>query len=251
MAVSGLGNKGRAHPDQAAGKETCQRWKLARVPFHGAPPRALRQGRRSCECRKGMQASFHHSAGMFMTYGILGNLEGRLSSTVKRLGLASIATAAIALAGSASAATVSYSASVPLTTTDWTVTISLPRFDATLGTLQSVEFQLSGVNRTATRFENRDATPWTTTTGSDVAISVSEPLLGTLVAATPVVRFVNEVEAFDGSLDYGGTSGATNPALDASAAASAVLDAGTDDVSPFVGAGAFSVDVLADRHRLL
>lgn len=181
-----------------------------------------------------------------MTYGILGNLEGRLSSTFKRLGLASIATAALTLAGSASAATVSYSAAVPLTTTDWSSTLSLPRFDATRGTLLSVEFQLSGVNRTATRFENRDATAWTTTTGSDVAISVTEAVLGTLVAATPTVRFVNEVGAYDGNLDYEGASGATNPAQDASASASAVLDAGTDDVSPFVGSGAFSVDVLAD-----
>lgn len=175
----------------------------------------------------------------------MGNLGRGFSSAMKQAVL--LSAASVAMLGSvAMADTVTYAAEVPLTTTDWTRTLSLPRFDPALGTLLSVQFSLAGTNRTATRFENRDTTAWTTTTGSDVIITVNDPFAAPLVAVTPIVRFVNEVSRYDNVLDYGGTSGATNPAQEVGASTSRLLIAGVDDVSAYVGTANFDLGIIAD-----
>ena len=74
-----------------------------------------------------------------------------------------IAAAGLALlagAGSASAAllsTVPQTASVPLTSTTWSTTLSFAKFDPTLGTLVDVRFQLAGSVVGDIKFESLDA----------------------------------------------------------------------------------------------
>jgi hypothetical protein len=144
-----------------------------------------------------------------MTTGKMGNLGSSVSSVVRRAAL--LAAASTAMLGSfAQADTVTYSASVPMTKTDWTSVVNLPKFDGSLGTLLSVQFSLSGTNQTVTRVENRDAIRWRVTTGSDVTLGAQSPTLN-LVSVAPSIRFDNNLQAFDGTIDYAGTSGVTNP----------------------------------------
>lgn len=172
-----------------------------------------------------------------MTYGKLGNLEGRLSSTFKRLGLASIATAAaLTIAGSASAATVSYSAAKPVDFTNWAETLQVQQFDPLIGTLLSVEIQVTGTNSTQTFVESLSNLARVVRTGSDVTINVDGPL-GNLFSVIPEVRTTNNFTGYDGTPDYDGTSGATNPFRDGVLSASASLVANVDNLAPYVGNG--------------
>jgi hypothetical protein len=160
-----------------------------------------------------------------------------------------LSAASVAMLGNvAMADNISFSAFIPLTNTDWTNTVSLPKFDSALGTLLSVQFSLVGTNRTSTRFENYDSIPWTVTTGSDVTITVNDPLAQPLVAVAPSVRFVNDVLEWDETQDFGGTSGFRNPAQVATASTSRLLIAGVDEVSPYVGTGNLLVEAIADAN---
>ncbi len=180
-----------------------------------------------------------------MTYGKLGNLEGRLSSTFKRLGLASIATAAVlTLAGSASAATVSYSAAKPVDFTNWADTLQVDQFDPTMGTLLTVQVQVTGTNSTQTFVESLSNLSRTVRTGSDVTLIVDGPL-GTQFSVIPQVRLTNSFTGFDGLADFGGTSGATNPFRDGVLSQSLNLVAGIDDVSGYVGNGSVAFNLAA------
>jgi hypothetical protein len=157
-----------------------------------------------------------------------------------------LSAASVAMLGNvAMADTVSYTAEVPSDVPDWSRPLALPRFDAALGTLLSVRFSLAGTNQTAVFFENQDTVAWTVTSGSDVAIVLSDPLDGALVAVTPIVRFVNEVSGNDGNFDFGGAGGFSNPLQTSGVTGSRLLAAATEDVSPYVGTGSFTVDVTA------
>lgn len=179
-----------------------------------------------------------------MTYGILGNREGRLSSTLKHLGLASIAAATLTLAGSASAATVSFSAAKAVDFTNWADTLQVDQFDPTLGTLLSVQVQVTGTNSTQTFVESLSGLPRTVRTGSDVTLIVDGPL-GTQFSVIPEVRLTNNLSGFDGLADYAGTSGITNPFRDGVLTESLSLVAGIDDVSGYVGNGSVAFSLAA------
>lgn len=107
-------------------------------------------------------------------------------------------------ATAAQAGTVSFSASKALTTTNWSDTLSLQQFDSSLGTLTSVMFTYGGNVTSVFEIESRDA----------AAATVSLNVLGNLVFGLPISSTLSisnsasqSVSAYDGLLDFGGTSG--------------------------------------------
>jgi hypothetical protein len=66
-----------------------------------------------------------------------------------------------ALAATLGASTLSYSDSVVLSDPNWSQSLTIPKFDSSLGTLTAVTFQLSGMVMGDIKLENGDASPTT------------------------------------------------------------------------------------------
>jgi hypothetical protein len=113
------------------------------------------------------------------------------------------------LASRASGGQVSFSDTVPLTTTDWFDSVTVSRFDPALGTLQQVNISLQAHNEGSAAFENQDAAAATITMTFSTHIEVQRPDTSLLLFAEPTVNTSDTVTAFDGVLDFAGTSGKT------------------------------------------
>ena len=105
----------------------------------------------------------------------------------------------------ASAATVSFSDSFGLATTDWSHALTLQQFDTSLGTLNSVTFSYGGEVSTSFRLESLDAAAATVTANAAGNLVFGGPIANTLAVAGSASR---SLTSFDGSIDFGGTSGA-------------------------------------------
>jgi len=145
-----------------------------------------------------------------------------------------------------SAGTVSHSASLPLSSTNWASSMSFPKFDSQLGCLDSICFNLDGHTEGLAKFESLDAAPATVTMNLQATLTLQRPDATTLVVTIPVAQTVDNVTAFDTVIDFGGTSGKTYSGLSGdktegrctSAAADVALFTGTGNiVLPCVAAG--------------
>jgi len=123
--------------------------------------------------------------------------------------------------------TLMYSDWIPLNTTNWNLSVTVPKFDGSLGTLTKITFDLMGDVEGSARFESLDAAPATVTMDLSAQITLQRPDLSPLVVTLPTASTLDNVTAFDGVIDFGGTSGKTYPLLTASDADSAML------LSPF------------------
>lgn len=174
--------------------------------------------------------------------GFVGSLKGRgigaLASALAGIGL---------VAGSLSAATVSYSTSKDMDFTNWATTLSVPQFDGALGTLLSVQVIVTGENNTQTMVENLNFDFVEFVTGSDVTITASGPT-GPLVVVLPQVRFANVLGEYDGENDFGGASGVMNPLRSASDEESRTLVPGEAGFFDFVGTGNIPLNVVANAR---
>lgn len=136
----------------------------------------------------------------------------------------------------AGAATVTHVASAPMATTDWTVTLQIPRFDAGLGTLLSVSFELGDSLKATFQVENLASSANTVRDSSKATITLSRPDNTGLVQAFSAFEYTNTFPAFDGVMDFGGTSGIIAPNLIAYTTASATSTAPAD-LALFTGTG--------------
>lgn len=103
------------------------------------------------------------------------------------------------------AATVTHTATVFPTGTDWRVTNSVPQFDPALGTLTNVTISVAVNASTQLRVENRDTAAWPTYAASDV--TATGTVAGYSASTTLTNSHTTTLSAYDGVLDYGGTSG--------------------------------------------
>jgi hypothetical protein len=150
-----------------------------------------------------------------------------------------LVTALLCATGAAQAATVSYSDSVATTTTNWSDTILLPLFDASLGTLDSVELTLTGSVSGLAAGESLDGGPSTIVLDLKAFITASvasNPSLS--VDVNPIANGTFSATAYDGAIDFGGTSGVTYADLDATDADSSVFTSG---LAAFIGSGTFTM----------
>jgi len=105
-------------------------------------------------------------------------------------------------------ATQTQTITVPETSSPFTLNETVPQFDPSLGTLTSVDVTSAVKANDHVQIENTDTAAHTLTDIVNVAVSASGPglgLSGLVVGTTDRVTF--DATAFDGKLDFAGTSG--------------------------------------------
>lgn len=140
-------------------------------------------------------------------------------------------------AASALAAEVSYTAEVPLAFTDWEELVTLPQHDPADGELQEVRLTFEAFNLANSAVENRDDVPVIITISAQVDVYLAGADFGFLSTLSPTVTWVNELGAFDGSVDFIGASGAFNPTELVGEEDVLEWTTGTDGFASFIGTG--------------
>ena len=109
---------------------------------------------------------------------------------------------------SVNAATISFTDTVALQNTNWADTLTVDKFDGTLGTLTSIQFTLEATVEGNASFENLDSASATISMDLSSQISLNRPSGGNLIVdITPVANQTETVSAYDGTIDFAGTSG--------------------------------------------
>jgi hypothetical protein len=135
--------------------------------------------------------------------------------------------------------TVSHTAVFPNSTTDWSVTKSVPRFDPALGLLRSVELSTSGTITSAIKAESLDNESATISATVSGTLTLAAPA-GRSLATTPSVNAGSfDAAPFDGSSDFAGPSGHDFGAHTASDANSVTISSGAA-LAEYTGTGMLS-----------
>lgn len=146
----------------------------------------------------------------------------------------------------ASAATINHGPySISLSSTNWTDALSVPLFDPALGTLTSIEFNLSGHVEGSALFESLDASPATVTMDLQAEIELQRPDFSTITTVIPVANTVDNVAAYDNVLDFGGTSGRTYADLTGDDSINFTSPPPLSDLALFTGIGTISLPITA------
>lgn len=146
--------------------------------------------------------------------------------------------------GIAQAATLTVSDSVDPSRTNFADSVSIPQFDSSLGDLTNVFIELTGEVTGSIQLESLDAADATVTANLASEISLQRPDMTDLIVTLPTESIVRDLTSFDGSLDFGGSSGFTENDLSESETNSATLtDPG--DLSLFLGSGNLILPVVA------
>lgn len=137
----------------------------------------------------------------------------------------------------ASADTLTYTDSVPLSTTNWSLSVTIPKFDPSLGDLTSVTFKLGAHIESVVKFESLDAAPATVTTSLSGEMHLKRPDLTDILVVLPSSSQSENVAAFDGTIDFGGTSGKTYPQVLADKMETVTSPPPISDLALFTGVG--------------
>lgn len=138
------------------------------------------------------------------------------------------------------ATTLTYESSIDLEKTNFEKQISLPKFDSSLGELESVLFELSGNVQGSIELENRDAQAGLVTGNLAAEISLKKSDNSLLLVSLPTASIEQNLNAYDGILDFGGTSGVTLTDISNTKEESAFFTT-TNDFTPFIGDGSFNL----------
>lgn len=146
--------------------------------------------------------------------------------------------AVLALATAGQAATVIYTSGTvgPLNTSFTNVPLNLQQFDPTLGTLTGISITLNGSVNSTIRFESLDGQPSTIVGTSAATVTLSRPGGSPIVVTLPTQTRTANVAAFDGTIDFGGASGATFSDVIGTQSETAVLTS-AGDFALFTGTG--------------
>ncbi|MBL8861561.1 MAG: choice-of-anchor E domain-containing protein [Planctomycetes bacterium] len=157
----------------------------------------------------------------------------------------------LALAGSLQAGggpgtnTICFTDSIPLQSTNWASSVSIPQFNPNLGTLQSIQFTLSGNVQGTARAESLDNSPTVVNTQFSASITLTRPDNSVIVITIPIANFVDNFTAHDGVIDFGGTSGVTHAGINANDSDMAVSPPPASDLALFTGFGNIVLPVVA------
>lgn len=145
--------------------------------------------------------------------------------TTRSIGVRLLALAATLLVGAvtARASSISFSASVPLSATNWSSSMPFPKFDPALGCMDRVCFCLNGHGEGEAKFESLDGGPTTVTMNLAATLTLQRPDLSTLVVTFPVATTLDNVTAFDGVIDFGARRARRTPRLPPTAWTDAAL----------------------------
>jgi hypothetical protein len=154
-----------------------------------------------------------------------------------------------ALAATATAtqppSTLTFSDSIPVTNTNWSLSVTLPKFDPALGTLQTVTLTLDGHIEGQAAVESTDASPTTITTMFQANLTLARPDMSILAVVIPQVTNMANLSPFDGVIDFRGTSGITYPNLMQNASQSVTSPPPASDLPLFTGTGTITLPVTA------
>jgi hypothetical protein len=115
----------------------------------------------------------------------------------------------------AQAATISFSDSKAMATTNWTDLLSFAKFDTSLGTLTSIKFDLSGMVQGSGNAESLDSAASSVTLSLGALLGLTRPDGSTLVVTKPVFSQGFDFSSFDGTVNFGGTSGGSTGTVSA------------------------------------
>jgi SdrD B-like domain len=145
--------------------------------------------------------------------------------------------------GEARAALMTQSYTTAIQFTDWTNSVTFPQFDTALGNLVAVRFQIVGTARSISRVENLGTVAVPGVISGAQVDSVVKDAFGTpLVSMTQFVRFTNNLAAYDGLSDYGGSSGVSNARRTVTGSQ---INAVLPPYTPYEGLGSYTLDVEA------
>lgn len=132
------------------------------------------------------------------------------------------------------AATSTHTLTVFPTATNWSVTNAIPQWNPADGTLNSVTVTVAGNVSSRFRAESRDTTDGVITATTDAHVTATTG--GVTADAAIAPTHTQAVTAYDGVLDYAGTSGftVTSVATGSDAEVASVL-------TPFIGTGTVPV----------
>jgi hypothetical protein len=116
------------------------------------------------------------------------------------------------------AGTITLNDTVSLQTTNFQTALSFAKFDTMGGTrvLDSVSFSIDGSIFGTIEVESRDASATVISTKLEAQLTLTDELMNTLVVTIPSIERILNASAFDGTVDFGGSSGATYDDLMAS-----------------------------------
>lgn len=147
--------------------------------------------------------------------------------------------AMMATTGAASAAVISFNDSIASTITNWSNFLSLSQFNPSLGTLNSITFNYGGTINSAFKVESLDNAPSTVSANTGGSLVFGVPLSNTVSISASASQALG---AFDGTIDFGGTSGFDFGIVPGSGSASLTLLSG---MAPYIGLGTYSISVSA------
>ncbi len=167
-----------------------------------------------------------------------------------RYRIALLALLVLLVAGPAArASTVSYHASVPLQPTDWSSTLTLPRFDPSLGTLTSVALEVRDSLVHKIEYENKAASTSRFRDSTYVTVNVLRPNSTPLATAVAKIYRTATLGVFDGTVDYAGTSGVTYDGI-VDVATGSVTTSDPVDLALFSGSGTIDLPCQALAYFL-
>ena len=140
---------------------------------------------------------------------------------------------------------VQYSNSIPLMKTNWHSSVIFPQFNPALGNLTYIEFCLGGHVEGGAKFESLDAAPATVTMDLNAVMKLLRPDMSEIVVSIPVVSTLDNVMAFDGTVDFGGTSGKAYTGLSADKTECVTSLPPPSDLALFIGSGTITLPVTA------
>jgi hypothetical protein len=130
---------------------------------------------------------------------------------------------------------VCFTDTIPFTNTNWSNAVTIPKFDSGLGTLQQIDFSLTGNIQGSAAEESTDTSPTVVMLQFQATLTLTRPDLSVIVVTIPLASFNDTLTAFDGTIDFGGTSGMTHPGINATATNMATSPPPASDIALFSG----------------
>jgi hypothetical protein len=169
---------------------------------------------------------------------LLHSIRGRAAAVIA-------AGAALAATAAATGSTLTFSDSIPVQNTNWSHSVSLPKFDPSQGTLNSITLTLNGHIEGQAAVESTDASQTTITTQFRADITLARPDNSVIAIVIPQVDNNVTLAAFDGTIDFAGPSGMTFANLMQNASQSVTSPPPISDLALFSGVGNIVLPVTA------
>ncbi len=120
-------------------------------------------------------------------------------------------------------------------------TVAIPQFDSSLGVLYKIQIQLATTARSTSRIENLDAVARAGTQSGANFVETASLNGSTLITNNIQVLFTNNLAAYDGLPDYGGSSGVSNARRTVSNTKSNFINTSFNPL--FIGSGTITINI--------